>query len=97
MYINNSIDSKIDVNKSKIHVLVFRKVGRRANDGWIYSNAEIQQINHIPYIRIVSTPGVTMTNAQKNTSCASFEGNFCPSKKFKSDYIEAWDVIDMFY
>ena len=46
---------KINVTKSKI--LVFKKGRRRANERWIYGNAEIQQTNSIPYLGIVFTQG----------------------------------------
>ena len=70
---------KINVTKSKI--LVFKKGGCRANERWIYGNAEIQQTNSIPYLRIVFTQGGAMTTGQKTLSEQALKATFDLQKK----------------
>ena len=87
---------KINTNKSKI--LVFEKGRRRANERWIYGNAEIQQTNAIPYLGIVFTQGGAMTTAQKTLSEQVMKATFDHQKKMSNfDYINPTELKDLFY
>ena len=87
---------KINTNKSKI--LVFKKGRRRANERWIYGNAELQQTNSIPYLGIVFTQGGAMTTAQKTLSEQALKATFDLQKKISNfDYINPPELKDLFY
>ena len=95
---NHSNRWKLKINVTKSKILVFKKGRRRANERWIYGNAEIQQTNSIPYLGIVFTRGGTMTTAQKTLSEQTLKATFDLQKKISNfDCIKPPEVKDLFY